>query len=147
MGSQVMHTGGRRWVNQILNGSISRPANLFMLLRRLDGVGGRPADAAAADTLASNLSESAVSGYARQSITFNATNFPESLSGADSLITVAQQTFSFTGTEVGITHASLATTSDNTGVLICSAPLSVIRNVSNGDQIKPTLNFIDTQGV
>ncbi|MBN9503652.1 MAG: hypothetical protein BGO01_20595 [Armatimonadetes bacterium 55-13] len=146
MGSQIMHTVGRRWVNQILNGSTARPANLYMLLRQLDGNSGRPSDAAAADTLTSNLNEVSGAGYARKTIAFNATNFPESLSGADSVLTVAAQTFTFTGTFSGITHASLASTSDNTGVLIGSAPLSTTYNVTNGSQITVNMNWLDTQG-
>lgn len=144
--TQIMHTVGRRWVNQILNGSVTRPASLYQGLRQLDGVGGHPADASAADTLTSNLQEVSGAGYTRQGISFNATNFPESLSSADSLITVAQQTFTFTGSVTGITHSFMATSADNTGVLIASAPLSVMRNVANGDELKVTFNYVDTQG-
>ena len=146
MGSQITHTGGRRWHNQILNGSVARPANLYQLLRQLDGVSGRPSDVAADDSLTNHLNEVTGAGYARKTIAFNATNFPESASGADSLITVAAQTYSFTGTFSGITHAALATTSDNTGVLIISAPLSTTYNVSNGSSIQVTFNWIDTTG-
>lgn len=150
--TQVFHTVGRRWLNQILNGSVARPATLYMGLRTLDGVGGHASDAAAADTLSSNLYEASGCGYARQAITFNATNFPETLSGSDSILTVAQQTFDFgtAGTLTGVTHSFLATTSDNTGVLIVSAPLGATRNfvgaASNGDQLKVTMTVTTTQG-
>lgn len=144
--TQIAHTVGRRLVNQILNGATARPTTVYLGLRKLDGAGGAPADAAAADTLTSNLSEVAGVGYARIAITFNTTNAPETLSGADSLLTFAQQTFTFTGTFTGITHAFLATTSDNTGVLIESAPLSVTRNVANGDQLKVTFLSYMGQG-
>lgn len=136
--TQIYHTAGRRLVNQILNGVTVRPGTLYMLLRTLDGAGGHAADAAAADTLTSNLYEASGGGYARQTIIFNSTNMPESLSGADSVLTFAQQTFTFTGTITGITHAAIATTPDNTGVLIESAPLATTRNVANGDQLKVT---------
>jgi hypothetical protein len=144
--SQIFHTAGRRHVWQVWNGATARPTTLYVGLRKLDGAGGAPADAAAADTLTSNLSEVSGVGYARQSVTFNNANCPESLSGADSLITFPQVTFTFTGTFSGITHAFVATTSDNTGTLIESAPLSVTRNVANGDTLKVTFQSILTQG-
>lgn len=144
--SQIVHTGGRRLINQILNGATARPTTVYLGLRTLDGASGHTSDAAAADTLASNLFEVSGAGYARIAITFNTTNAPESLSGADSVLTFAQQTFNFTGTVNGITHAFLATTSDNTGVLIESAPLSVTRNVGNGDQLKVTFQSLCVQG-
>lgn len=146
--SQIFHTGGRRLLNQIFNGATARPTTLYLLLRQLDGVSGHPADAAAADTLTSNLQEVSTSGtgYARIAITLNTSNAPETASGADSILTFAQQTYSFTGTVTGITHAALATTSDNTGVLIESAPLSTTRNVANGDQLKVTFVSTITQG-
>lgn len=144
--TQIFHTAGRRWLNQVINGAASLTTNLFLGLRQLDGASGHPSDAAAADTLTSNLQEVSGSGYARKSITRNSTKFVESASGADSILTVEQQTFSFTGAVNGITHAFLATTSDNTGVLICSAPLSVTRNVANGDSLAETFVFTLTQG-
>lgn len=144
--TQIFHSEGRRLLNQIFNGATSKPATLYLLLRTLDGTGGHAADAAAADTLTSNLYEVSGGGYARQAITFNSTNMPESASGADSILTFAQQTFTFTGTITGITHAAVATTSDNTGKLVASAPLSTTRNVANGDQLKVTFVFTLTQG-
>ena len=142
--TEFLHSGGRRWINQVLNKAVSLPTNMYIGLRTLDGVSGHPADAAAADTLTSNLQEVSGGGYARIAVTLNTTNMVEAASGADSTFTVAQQTFSFTGTIVGITHSFLATTSDNTGVLIASAPLSVTRNVINGDTIKETFVFTMT---
>jgi len=147
--SEVLHTGGRRLINQILNGSVARPATLYLLLRQLDGVGAHTADAAASDTLSLNLNEvtTVTTGYARAVITFNAANFPETASGADSLITAALQTFNFTGAGLpinGITHAALATSADNSGVLICSAPLSTTRNVATGDSLNETFKFTMT---
>lgn len=144
--TQFFHNVGKRLLNQIFNGATARPGTLYLGLRILDGAGGRPADAAAADTLTSNLSEVSGSGYARQAITFNSTNAPETANGNDSDLTFAQQTFTFSGTVTAITHAFLATTSDNTGVLVCSAPLATPRNVANGDTLKVTYKFTLTQG-
>lgn len=144
--TQVFHSVGRRWLNQVVNKSVSLPTNLYLLLRTLDGISGHPADAAAADTLTSNLAEASGGGYGRITITLNSTNMPESASGADSILTFAQQTFAFTGTVTGITHAAIATTSNSSGVLIASAPLAVTRNVANGDELKETFTFTLTQG-
>jgi len=147
--SQIFHTSGRRLFGQIFNGAATRPATLYILLRQLDGVSGHPSDAAAADTLASNLQECTGSGYARQSFTNNSTNVTEAAGGvgsADSVLTCEQVTFTFTGTINGITHAGIATSSDNSGVLITSMPLAVTRNVANTDTIKVTCSLNLTQG-
>ncbi len=144
--SQIIHSVGRRWINQILNGLIARPANLYLGLRTLDGASGHTADAAAADTMGSNLFEASGGGYARISIAFNTTNMPESATGADSVLTFAQQTFTFTGTVTGITHAFITDQAGAGGVLIESAPLSATRNVGNGDQLKVTFQSLITQG-
>ena len=142
------HTVGRRWLNQILNGSISRPSSLWLGLRICNG-GSNPSDAADADTMTSNLSEVSPTntGYARIQITLNSTNMPESLSGIDSILTFAVQAFNFSGSALpvnGITHAFICTGSsatDTTGVLIASAPLAATRNVAAGDQINETFTF------
>lgn len=139
--TSMWHTGGKRWLLQVLNKSVSLPTNLYLGLRQLDGASGHPADAAQADTLTSNLQEvtTTTSGYARIAMTLNATNFPEAASSTDSLITALSQTFTFTGASLpitGITHAFLATTSDNTGVLLLSFALSTTRSAgTNGDTI------------
>ncbi len=145
--SSLWHTGGKRWLNQVINKHVSLPTNLYLGLRQLDGVSGHPADAAQADTLSVNLQEvtTTTSGYARISMTLNDTNFPEAASGTDSLITALQQTFTFSGASLpinGITHFFFATTADNTGVLLCSGALSVTRNVASGDQIKITPSLL-----
>ena len=138
--TSLYHTAGLRFWNQVRNKANSVPTTLYLLLRTLDGTSGHTSDAAAADTLSSNLNEVSTSGtgYARIAITVNSTNLAETLSGINSLLTYAASTFNFTGTVTGITHAALATTSDNTGVLLCSAALSVTRNVANGDSLAVT---------
>lgn len=144
--TQIFHTGGRRLVNQIINGVVVRPPTLYLLLRTLDGAGGHTADAAADDSLTNHLNEVSGGGYARIAVTNNSTNLPETASGADSLLTMAPQTFTFTGSLAGITHAALATTPDNSGVLIESAPLAAVRNVANGDTLTVTFKSLMTQG-
>ena len=142
--SNIFHYSGRRWVNQILNGQIARPSTLYLGLRTLNGVGSNPSDATLADTLTSNLTEVGTGlGYARIAITFNNTNFVESLSSPDSILTVAAQTFTFTGTVSGVTHSFLCTSSDNSGVLICSAaiPAAVVKNFGSGDTYQVTAVF------
>lgn len=144
----VFHTSGRRWLAQVINKVVSLPANLYLGLRQLDGVSGHPADAAAADTLVSNLQEVSTSGtgYARIAMALGVGNFPDTTSGADALLTGAQETFNFTGAVNGITHGFLATTVDNTGVLIASAPCAAVRNVVSGDQLKETFVLTLTAG-
>lgn len=136
-----LHTVGRRMLNQIINGATARPTTVYLLLRQLDGNASRPTDAADGDTLTTNLNEVVGAGYARIAIVLNSTNAPETLTGVDSILTFAQQQFNFTGTFSGITHMAIATTADNTGILLWSAPLSAVRNVANGDQLKVTPTF------
>lgn len=135
-----IHVGGAALVAGLLNKSLTMGTTLYLLLRKCDGVGGDPADAAAADTLSSNLSEVSTSatGYARIPITVNGTNLAISTSGTNTVITFTAEVFNFTGTVNGITHAAIATTSDNTGLLVMSAPLQTTRNVANGDSITVT---------
>lgn len=150
--SSMWHTAGKRWKNQVLNKAVSLPTNLYLGLRQLDGVSGHPADAAQADTLSSNLQEVSTTntGYARIPMTLNATNFPEAASSTDSLITALSQTFTFTGVGLpvnGITHAFLATTSDNSGVLLLSFALSVTRNMgTNGDTLAVVAKLLEEAG-
>ena len=143
--SEIMHTTGRRLLGQLFNGAASKGGTLYVLLRQLDGVGGHPSDALAADTLSLNLQEVSGSGYARQSVTWTVgggvTEAAGGVGSADSVVTLPQVTFTFTGTVTGITHAAIATSSDASGVLIISIPLAVTRNVANGDTIKETLSF------
>ncbi len=138
--SAIIHSGGARFLNKVSCGLLSPGATWYLGLRTLDGAGGHPADVAAADTLTSNLAEVSGAGYARAAITLS-TDVSEALSGSDSLLTFAQKTFNFTGSVSGITHAFIATTNDNTGVLIASAPLAATRNVANGDVIKDTFTL------
>ena len=142
------HTAGRRLFNQIFNKAVSPLTTIYLGLRTLDGVGSHPADAANGDTLgnATTLAEvsSTSTGYARQAITVNSTNLAETLSDPDSLLTFIQKTFNFTGAGLpvnGITHAFIASTSDNTGVLIASAPLSAVVNAAEGYSLAETFTF------
>lgn len=148
MPTAKLHTGGRRLIGQILNKAASVPTTIYVGLRCLDGASGRPSDAADGDSLTSNLNECTASGYARQAVTVNTTNITEALSGADSLLTIAQQTFNFSGANSngGVTHCFVATSSDSSGTLIFSAPLAATRNVANGDQIKATPSLTITTG-
>lgn len=148
--SQIFHSVGRRMLNQILKGSVAAPTTYYLGLRCLDGAGGHNADAAPADVLSNSTAFAEVStsgtGYSRIAVLQAA--MTESANGADSDLTWAQQTFTFTGTVNGITHAFICTTAsgDNTGVLVFSAPLAVTRNVANGDTLRVTAKFTLTQG-
>ena len=120
----------------ILNGANARPANLYLGLRTLNGVAPNPADAALADTLTSNLYEvPAGLGYTRFTLAFNSGIFVASLSAQEALLSVAAQTWTFTGTVTGVTHSFFCTTPDNSGVLICSAPIpsAIAKSFGNTD--------------
>lgn len=147
------HVGGRRLFNQIFNAAVSRPTSVWVGLRQCDGVGGHPADAADADSMTSNLSEVTPTntGYARVQVTLNTTNMPETLSGIDSLLTLASQAFNFSGSALpvnGVTHAFICTganATDTTGVLIGSIALAATRNFASGDQ-ENVVFILNTQG-
>ena len=151
----IFHIGGRQLVAQLLNGSASAPASIYVGLRTLDGASGHPSDAAIADTLTSNLAEASGAGYTpaaspgRITVTNNNTNIPASLNGSNWQLAMVAQTFNFnsaTGSPLnGVTHCFWATTANNSGLLIASMPLGVVRNyvgaASNGDSevVTPTL--------
>lgn len=145
MASQIQHNTGSQFIAGILNGSITKGTNLYLLLRQLDGTSGRPADAAAADTLSSSLSEVPTSGtgYARIAVPWSSCTI--AAVGNTWVITVPQQTFNFTGSCTA-THSSIATSSDASGYLLCSAPLSATRNFANGDQDNCTFKWVIEQG-
>ena len=137
-----IHAGGAAFIASLLNKSATMSATWYLGLRKCDGVGSDPSDASASDSLTSNLAEVGTGvGYSRIAITINSTNLAISTSGTSSVITFTASTFSFTGSVSGITHAFLATSSDNSGSLIASAPLQVTRNVANGDSITVTFQL------
>jgi hypothetical protein len=145
--SQIIHSLGCRLIGQVFLAVTARPGTLWILLRTLDGVGGHTSDAAAADTLSSNLNEVSGGGYARQSVTFTTGGgCTEAASGNSSLITLPAKTFTFTGTITGVTHMSAATSSDLSGVLVWSAPLATTRNFANGDSLTVTATVMFEQG-
>ena len=147
--SEIFHTVGRRLVNQILNGTTTRPATWYVGLRTLNGSGANPTDANVADTLTSNLAEASGAGYARIAVVNNATNLPESASTSNSILSMLAQTFSFNSTTgsplTGCTHAFWATSTDNSGTLFASMPLGTTRNfigaVTGGDTSTVTCTF------
>jgi hypothetical protein len=145
--TMIFHTDGIDHLFGILNGSQSKTTSVYLLLRVLDGLSARPADAAVADTLSSNLSEVSTSGtgYARIAIAWTAAT-KTTVSG-DVVLTFPAQVFSFTGTVADATHAAIATTSDNTGKLIVSVPLSAVRNFATGDTDTVTMKLQGGQHV
>lgn len=130
--SMVAHTVGVQHILGILNASQTKTTNVYLLLRQLDGAAGRPADAVIADTLTTNLSEVSATGTGYGRIAMAWTTGVLALVSGDAVITFPAQVFSFTGA-LTATHAAIATTVDNTGVLIGSVPLQVVRNFANGD--------------
>lgn len=88
------------------------------------------------DTLTTVLNEPASTyGYAAQLIERSTTGFPtKELSDGDYRLISKPVTFTAVGGAIGpVTTAYLATTSDNTGKLICYKGLSVTRTIASGD--------------
>lgn len=90
----------------------------------------------ATDTLADLLGEVTGAGYAPLAFARNSTDWPTlALDTGDYKITSATKTFTATGDWTSATYLVLATTTDNTGLLVAFAPLSTTRTLVNGDTL------------
>lgn len=89
----------------------------------------------ATDTLTTILNEPSSAGYAAQLVERSSVGFPtKELNDGAYRIVSKDVTFTASGGSIGpVTTAYLATTSDNTGKLICYKALSVTRTISDGD--------------
>jgi len=126
-----LHTEGLQFLLEVaFSEEQSVPANFYI---------GLATDASLAEDAAlTDLTEVSGTGYARQSVASNNTDFTSATHGTnDRKTTTKSVTFTAGGTWTGANTAFLATTSDNTGKLICSAPLSQTRTLVNTD----TLSF------
>lgn len=112
------------------------PANYYI---------GLATDASLAEnaTLAS-LTEVSGTGYARQAVASSAVGFPTSESQGTNDWQIVSQQVTFTGGAGGWTGANmafLATSTDGSGKLIASAPLSSTRTLAEGDTLKVTFRL------
>jgi hypothetical protein len=90
----------------------------------------------AEDASLASITEVSGSGYARQAVASNATDFTSAAAGTnDRKITTKIVTFSATGTWTGAATVFLATSLDNSGKLIASNQLSVVRTLYSGDTL------------
>jgi hypothetical protein len=89
-----------------------------------------------------DITEVSGSGYARQAVTSNNTDFTSAATGTnDRKTTTSTETFTATGAWTGAKTVYLATTSDDTGKLIMSAPLSQTRTLANTDTLQVALEL------
>lgn len=130
-----VHTEGLQFLLEVaLSEEQSVPANFYM---------GLATDASLdeADGL-SDLTEVSGAGYSRQTVASNNTDFTSAATGTnDRKTTTATQTFTATGDWTGANTVFLGTTSDNSGKLICSAPLSATRELVNTDTLQVALEI------
>jgi hypothetical protein len=89
------------------------------------------------DTLATVLNEASGNGYTAQLIERSAVGFrTKELNEGYYRLTSKELTFTAVGGDIGpVTTAYLATTTDNSGLLICFKPLKMSRTVLSGDEM------------
>lgn len=106
----------------------------------LCNVSGGVANMAETLTLATLTGELSGNGYSRQAIERNSTGWPSlALDAGDYQATSSEETFTAAGGSIGPGNvAFLATTSDNTGKLLCAVDLSTPRTLANGESLKVT---------
>jgi hypothetical protein len=96
--------------------------------------------AVAEDANLAGLTELAGSGYSRQAVNSDNTDFTSAAAGTnDRKVTTKTVTFTATGTWNGAEHAFLATTVDDSGKLVAAAALSVERFLVNGDSLQVSI--------
>lgn len=89
------------------------------------------------DTLVTITGEPSANGYAPQLLERSTVGFPtKELDEGDYRIVSKEVTFAASGGDIGpVTTAFMATTSDNSGVLIAFRALSLVRTVIDGDEM------------
>lgn len=95
------------------------------------------------DTLATLTGEPAGSGYARALVERSNTGFPTlELDGGDYRVVSSTETFTAAGGSIGpVTYAFLATSTDNTGILVVYNALSQSRTLADGDSLDVTFRI------
>ena len=128
-----VHTEGLQFLLETaLSEEQSVPANFYVALATDSSL-------SEGDSL-SSATEVSGSGYARQTVASDNTDYTSATTGTnDRKSTTKTVTFTATGNWTGAQTAYLSTTSDDTGKLICSAPLSATRTLVNTDTL--TLAF------
>lgn len=92
------------------------------------------------DGLGDLSGEPSTNGYARQAVARNGTDFTGAADAGDWKVTTKTVTFTADGGVIGpVTYAILATTSDNSGLLVSYVALSAERTLQDGDSLEATM--------
>ena len=130
-----VHQEGLQWEQEVAySEEQSVPANFYI---------GLCTDASLAET-ASLGDQTEVSGtsYARQAVASSAVGFTSATAGTnDRKVTTTEVTYTAGGTWTGAQTAFLATTIDDTGVLLWSAPLSTTITLPNLGTLSFTMAY------
>lgn len=133
-----LHTDGLQFILEVaFTEEQSVPANFYV---------GLATDALLAES--ANLgdqTEVSGTGYARQTVASNNVDIVSAATGTgDYKVTTKTVTFTASGTWTGAKTVFLATTSNDTGVLIASAPLSETRTLLNTHTLTVSIAVIIT---
>jgi hypothetical protein len=131
----TLHGGGEQYILKVVFQGTLIPVAYYLGLDNRQVV-------SVSDTLASLVQEPTGNGYTRQPLMSNTNNFIISQSGETYIASTSVVTFTASGSSWGpVQNLFLATTLDNSGVLISTAPLTPAFSVSPGDQILMRLSM------
>jgi len=123
------HTDGLQWMHEVcFTEEQSVPANFYI---------GLATDASLAETASlGDQTEVSGTGYERQAVASNNTDITSAATGTnDYKITTKTVTFTAGGTWTGANTYFLATSSDDSGILIASGPLSETITLEDTDTL------------
>ena len=124
-----LHTDGLQWMLEVcFTEEQTVPASFYI---------GLATDASLAETASlGDQTEVSGTGYARQAVASNSTDITSAATGTnDYKITTSTETFTAGGTWTGAKTYFLATTVNDTGVLIASGPLSETITLEDTDTL------------
>jgi hypothetical protein len=130
-----LHTEGLQFILEVaFSEEQSVPANFYIGLATDTSL--------AEDAALTDLTEVSGTGYARQTVASNNTDFTSASTGTnDRKMTTKTVTFTAGGTWTGAKTVFLATSSDSSGKLIASAALSETRTLSDGDTLQVAIEI------
>jgi len=135
-GPNIFHDAGEEWLCKVaFSEEAAVPASFYL------GLDNR-ATPTEADTLNDLSGEPTGNGYARQAIASDGVDWTVQQDAGSGDWEAQSKTVTFTasGGAIGpVQQMFLATTSDNTGVLICTRPLSQSRTLADGESLECSL--------
>jgi hypothetical protein len=135
-GPNVFHDGGEEWLCKVaFSEQMSVPSAFYI------GLDNRT-EPSEEDTLASLSGEPTGNGYARQAVNSDDTDWTVSQDSGSGDWQALSKTVTFTanGGSIGpVTQMFLATSANNSGVLICTRPLSQERTLADGESLECSL--------